>query len=163
MDNRLQRGDKAPEFTLDSTEGRISLSDYRGKWIVLYFYPKDDTPGCTTEACDFRDVQANHNMNATVLGVSGDDLESHRKFAEKNALNFPLLYDEGNEVAKAYGAYGEKTSFGKTSMGIIRSTFIIDPEGNIHEAMYNVKAQGHAAEIADTVAASQRMDNLTQS
>jgi peroxiredoxin Q/BCP len=139
---RLQAGDKAPDFTLPSTHGEQSLAAYRGRWVVLYFYPKDDTPGCTTQACDLRDHLP--DLDAVVLGVSGDDLASHEAFTRKYQLPFALLSDEGFEVAKRYGAYGEKRNFGKVYEGIIRSSFIIDPEGRIAEAKYNVKAAEHA-------------------
>ncbi len=138
---RLQAGDKAPDFNFDTTAGERSLASYTGQWLVLYFYPKDDTPGCTTEACDFRDVLP--NLSAEVLGVSADNLKSHDKFQEKYQLPFPLAVDEDNAVAKAYGSYGEKQMYGKTYMGTLRSTFIIDPEGQIAEAMYGVNAKGH--------------------
>lgn len=140
-------GESAPDFNLPSTQGQQALEDYRGQWVVLYFYPKDDTPGCTTEACDFRDNLA--SLDAAVLGVSADDLDSHEKFRQKYELPFPLLSDEGNELAKRYGAYGEKNLYGKKSEGILRSTFIIDPEGNIAEAMVNVRSGGHVAKVAE--------------
>ena len=146
--NRLSKGDAAPSFCLPSNQGKRSLADYRGEWVVLYFYPKDDTPGCTKEACDFRDLQAQQDITAEVLGVSADDMASHQAFSEAYQLPFPLLVDEGYELAKRYAAYGEKKLYGKTVVGLIRSTFIIDPQGNIAEAMYNVKATGHAARVA---------------
>ena len=139
---RLNSGDTAPPFTLESTHGTQALSDYEGEWVVLYFYPKDDTPGCTTEACDFRDALP--GLGAHIIGVSADDLASHEEFKEKYSLPFPLAVDEGAAVAKAYGAYGEKSSGGGTYKGILRSTFIINPEGKIADAMYEVKADGHA-------------------
>ena len=144
---KLEKGDQAPEFKLTSTQGEQSLSNYKGKWLVIYFYPKDDTPGCTTEACDFRDSLG--GMNASVLGISPDDLNSHEAFESKYSLPFPLASDEDNSVALAYGAWGEKTNYGKTYEGIIRSTFIIDPDGLIAEAMYNVKATGHVASVRE--------------
>ena len=149
----LSYGDKAPVFTLPSTQGEVSLDALQGQWVVLYFYPKDDTPGCTVEACDFRDALP--NMNATVLGVSADDVTSHEKFRDKFSLPFPLLADEGGKVSQAYGAYGEKKMYGKTFMGVFRSTFIIDPDGNIAEAMYQVKHDGHVAEVASKLEAHQ--------
>ena len=145
---KLQAGDKAPNFKLPSTTGTVQLKDFKGDWLVLYFYPKDDTPGCTKEACDFRDLQANASMDAKVLGVSADDLESHNSFQEKYDLGFPLLVDEGNELAKTYAAYGEKKLYGKVVVGLIRSTFIINPKGEIAKAMYNVKATGHGERVA---------------
>lgn len=150
--SRPQQGDAAPDFSLDSPSGRHALQDYRGRWVVLYFYPKDMTPGCTQEACDFRDLLPGLAHNAAVLGVSGDDVASHRQFTEAYGLNFPLLYDENHEVAKLYGAYGEKTLYGKKTLGITRSTFVIDPEGRIAEAMVGVKAEGHAAHVAQRLA-----------
>ena len=139
---KLQKGDKAPDFdTKDADGNEVKLSDLRGKKVVLYFYPKDDTPGCTKQACSFRDsysqVQAE---NAVVLGVSPDSAESHEKFIGKFSLPFPLLLDEDHAIAEAYGTWGEKKNFGKTYMGIIRSHFVIDEEGNIADAKYNVKA-----------------------
>lgn len=145
MESKLQTGQKAPDFTLPSTEGQLKLSDFRGEWVVLYFYPKDNTPGCTTQACDFRDSLA--SLDARVLGVSPDPLSSHEKFRDDHGLTFPLLSDEDHAVAGAYGAWGEKTSFGKTVTGLIRSTFIIDPDGNVADALYNVQAKGHAERI----------------
>jgi peroxiredoxin Q/BCP len=150
---RLQAGDQAPDFTLPSTQGEQSLAAYRGRWVVLYFYPKDDTPGCTTQACELRDHLP--GLDAVVLGVSGDDLASHAAFERKYQLPFPLLSDAGFEVAKRYGAYGEKQTFGKVYRGIIRSSFIIDPEGRIAEAKYNVKAQGHAQWVVERLEALQ--------
>ena len=141
----LQNGDQAPPFELPSTQGDKSLETYRGEWVVLYFYPKDDTPGCTAEACDFRDALP--GMNASVIGVSADDMASHEAFKEKYSLPFPLLSDEGAAVARAYGSYGDKEMGGKTYRGTLRSTFIIDPEGRVAEAMYNVSAQGHAEKV----------------
>lgn len=145
----LRPGDKAPDFSLPSEAGVKSLADYAGKWLVLYFYPKDFTSGCTTEACDFRDIQP--TMRAEIVGVSPDSVDSHEKFKQEHNLNFLLLADEDASVAKAYGAYGTKTMYGKSYEGVIRSTFIIDPEGRIAEALYNVKAAGHAGKIAERV------------
>lgn len=147
MERHLQAGDQAPDFKLNSTHGEQSLEAHRGKWLVLYFYPKDHTSGCTTEACDFRDSLP--GMDATVLGVSADDLASHEKFAADYDLPFPLLSDPGNELAKTYGAYGEKKSYGKVHEGVLRSTFIINPQGRIAAAMYGVKAAGHAGRVAE--------------
>lgn len=136
----------APDFELPSTHGPQRLSDYRGRWVVLYFYPKDDTPGCTTEACDFRDLLP--GLDAVVLGVSPDDLQAHGRFADKHGLPFPLLSDADGRVAQAYGAWGEKKLYGKTYQGLLRSTFIIDPQGRVVEALRNVKATGHAERVA---------------
>lgn len=145
--SRLKAGDKAPDFHLASEAGKKSLKDFEDQWLVLYFYPKDFTGGCTAEACDFRDLSP--DMNAAILGVSPDSVDSHQKFKEEHNLNFPLLADEDNALAKAYGAYGIKKNYGKEYEGIIRSTFIINPDGEIAEAMYNVKATGHAQRVAD--------------
>lgn len=142
---KLTQGDTAPAFTLPSTEGSFSLSSTLGHWTVIYFYPKDDTPGCTTEACDFRDALP--GMNAKVIGISPDAVSSHEDFKEKYSLPFPLAADEDHAVAEAYGAWGEKKNYGKIYEGLIRSTFIISPEGKIAEALYNVKATGHAERI----------------
>jgi len=147
MDSKLKAGDPAPDFRLPSTAGDLSLSDFRGEWVVLYFYPKDSTPGCTTQACDLRDSL--ESLDARVIGVSPDSLESHEKFIAANSLNFPLASDADHAVAEKYGAWGEKTIFGNTVEGIIRSTFIIDPEGNIAVPMYNVRASGHAGRVRD--------------
>lgn len=150
--DRLREGDDAPSFELPSEEGPQSLDAHRGEWVVLYFYPRDFTSGCTQEACDFRDALANRNMNATVLGVSPDDVESHRRFKEEHQLPFTLLADEDHRVAEAYGAYGEKTVFGKKGTGIIRSTFLIDPEGKIRKTYYDVRSSGHASQVAEDLA-----------
>ena len=149
----LNVGDRAPDFDLPSTTGEnLSLASLRGKKVVLYFYPKDQTPGCTREACDFRDRHAALNgSGAVVLGVSKDSLKSHDNFREKQSLPFPLLTDEDNAVAKAYGAYGEKTSYGKTSVGTIRSTFLIDEKGVIARIWSPVKVDGHAEEVLEAI------------
>lgn len=146
LETRLKTGDEAPDFTLESNRGIQRLSDYRGQWVVLYFYPKDNTPGCTQEACDFRDALP--GMGAAVLGVSADDLTSHESFASEYNLPFPLLSDPDSLTAKRYRAYGEKNLYGKTYEGVLRTTFIINPKGKVAEAMYNVKAQGHAERVA---------------
>jgi len=152
----LKEGDKAPEFCLEglTPEGekkKICLKDLlsEGKYLVLYFYPKDNTPGCTTEACDFRD-----NLNvvadkAVVAGVSPDSINSHKKFKEKYSLNFYLLSDPDKKVLQAYDAYGEKKMYGKVTKGVIRSTYIISPEGNIIKKWKNVKAKGHVPKVIE--------------
>lgn len=150
MTNELSIGDPAPAFDEESTHGRRRLEDYRGKWVVLYFYPADETPGCTTEACDFRDALP--GLDAEVLGVSPDSLESHRSFQKNHGLPFPLIADEDHRLAEAYGAWGEKQNYGKTTIGLIRSTFLIDPEGRVAEAMRNVKATGHAERVGKRLA-----------
>ena len=149
---KLAVGDPAPDFTLiDHNEKEVTLSGLKGSMVVLYFYPKDNTPGCTTEACDFRDNMARiTSAGATVLGVSGDSVKSHQKFREKFDLPFPLLVDEDHAVMEAYGAWGEKKLYGKIFQGLIRSTFLIDRAGNIANAWYNVRAKGHV----DTVLAA---------
>lgn len=144
---KLSAGDPAPEFSLPSTQGQQTLSALRGQWVVLYFYPKDHTSGCTTEACDFRDALP--GLGARVIGVSPDDLDSHASFRDKYQLPFPLASDIDHRVAEAYGAWGEKQRYGKTYEGVIRSTFLIDPQGRVAEALYNVRAQGHAERVRE--------------
>lgn len=125
------------------------LEDYRGRWVVLYFYPKDDTPGCTKEACAFRDAHAELKaLGAVVLGVSADGVESHRRFAEKYGLNFPLLADPEKAVIRAYGAWGKKNLYGRVYEGVMRYTFLIDPEGRIARVWKKVKPATHAQEVA---------------
>ena len=143
-------GDLAPGFTLKNQDGQdVSLSDYAGKRVVLYFYPKDFTPGCTTEACDFRDLLQARSLKAdAVIGISADPPAKHADFAREYSLPFPLLSDPGHAVMSAYGAYGEKQNYGKTVVGVIRSTFVIGPDGRIEQAFTGVKAKGHAARIA---------------
>ncbi|MEK7603004.1 MAG: peroxiredoxin [Patescibacteria group bacterium] len=140
----------APKFILPDQNGKMhKLADYTGRWLVLYFYPRDDTPGCTTEACSFRDERdaiAEYG-NAVVIGISKDSIASHKKFATKHNLNFALLSDESGKNIKAYNAWGQKSMFGKVFMGIIRSTFIIDPSGNIIKEYPKVSPKGHAAQI----------------
>lgn len=149
----IKEGQKAPSFTLPSVEGgAVTLKDYLGKPVVLYFYPKDDTPGCTREACAFRDTQAEiRKTGAVVLGVSPDSLASHQKFAGKYRLNFPLLSDPDKSVAKKYGAYGEKTLYGRKVVGMIRSTFVIDGRGVVRKAFPKVKVDGHAERVLDAL------------
>ncbi len=151
----IEEGKKAPAFTLPSSEGgEVSLKDLKGKTVVLYFYPKDDTPGCTREACEFRDTQAPlKKAGALVFGVSGDSLESHGKFKTKHKLNFPLLSDQGNAVATKFGAFGEKTLYGRKFMGIIRSTFVIDGDGVVRKVFPKVKVDGHAEKVLEAVKA----------
>jgi peroxiredoxin Q/BCP len=136
----LAPGDAAPAFTLAADDGEtVSLDDLRGSRVVIYFYPKDDTPGCTKQACQLRDEWSSfEEQRVPVFGISPDSVESHRRFREKFQLPFRLLADPGHAVADAYGVWGEKTSYGKTSMGIIRSAFVIDEDGRIAQALYNV-------------------------
>jgi peroxiredoxin Q/BCP len=147
--SKLQPGDAAPDFTLtDADDNEVSLESFRGRRVILYFYPAAMTPGCTKQACDFRDnLGALTEQGFVVLGVSKDKPAKLRQFRERDALTFPLLSDTGLDVHKAYGAYGEKTNYGKTVMGVIRSTFVIDPDGKIEKALYNVKATGHVARL----------------
>jgi peroxiredoxin Q/BCP len=149
----LTEGDKAPAFKLPSVEGGdVSLKDFAGKTVVLYFYPKDDTPGCTREACAFRDSQAAlKKAGAVVLGVSPDSVESHQKFRSKYKLNFPLLADADKAVAKKYGAFGEKVMYGKKVTGMIRSTFVIDGSGVVRKVFPRVKVDGHSDKVLEVV------------
>jgi peroxiredoxin Q/BCP len=150
----IEEGKPAPDFELESDSGEtVKLSDFRGRSVVLYFYPKDDTPGCTTEACEFRDAyDVFRERGAEILGVSPDDIGSHGKFKTKYELPFTLLADPEHEVAEKYGVWGERSSYGKTSMGITRSTFIIDPDGNVARAMLGIKPAGHASEVLGSLA-----------
>jgi peroxiredoxin Q/BCP len=149
MASWIEEGESAPDFTLRADDGKeVSLSALRGKPVVLYFYPKDDTPGCTREACAFRDRKADlARRGAVVLGVSPDDVASHGRFRDKFSLNFPLLADPGHVVATAYGAWREKSLYGKTSMGIQRSTFLIDPQGKVRKLWKKVNVDGHDDEV----------------
>jgi peroxiredoxin Q/BCP len=145
----LQPGDTAPDFTLPTDDGgEISLADYRGQRIILYAYPAAMTPGCTTQACDFRDsLDSLAAAGFAVLGISPDPPEKLAEFRRRDGLTFPLLADPDHEVLEAYGAYGEKKLYGKTTQGVIRSTFVIDPDGRIEMVMHNVKAKGHVARL----------------
>ena len=145
----LKAGDPAPDFeaVLDNGE-TVSLSQFKGKNVVLYFYPKDNTPGCTREACDFRDnISSLEDKNTVVLGVSPDSVKSHQKFKDKFDLPFPLISDEAKGVAQAFGVWREKKMYGKTRMGIVRSTFIIGPDGLIAKAYDSVKVNGHVEDV----------------
>ncbi|MFR4189268.1 MAG: thioredoxin-dependent thiol peroxidase [Corynebacterium variabile] len=152
-DIRLAVGDTAPDFTLtDDKGGSVSLSDFRGKKVVVYFYPKADTPGCTTEACDFHDSLTQLNdADIDVVGISPDRPEKLATFRENHDLTFPLLSDPEKETLVAYGAFGEKKNYGRVVQGVIRSTFLVDEEGKIALAKYNVKATGHVARIIKDV------------
>jgi len=151
----IAEGKKAPEFTLGSSEGgEVRLKDLRGKTVVLYFYPKDDTPGCTREACAFRDSQAAlKRKGVVVLGVSGDSVASHDRFRDKYSLNFALLSDPDKAVAKKYGAWGEKVMYGRKTVGMIRSTFVIDGEGVVRKVFPRVRVDGHAEQVLEAVKA----------
>ncbi|MBQ9915808.1 MAG: thioredoxin-dependent thiol peroxidase [Microbacterium sp.] len=149
----LESGQAAPDFTLlDQDEHPVSLSDFRGRRVIVYFYPAAQTPGCTTQACDFRDSLASlQGAGYTVLGVSRDTPEKLRAFRDSDGLTFPLLSDPDHAVHEAYGAWGEKQNYGKTITGVLRSTFVIDEDGRIVEAQYNVKATGHVARLRKTL------------
>ncbi|MHB8902311.1 MAG: thioredoxin-dependent thiol peroxidase [Thermoguttaceae bacterium] len=153
MTDWIETGKKAPDFTLPSDSGeKIKLSSLRGGPVVLYFYPRDDTPGCTTEACSFRDLKTEMaRLGVTVLGVSPDDVESHAKFRDKFQLNFPLLADVEHKVAEMYGAWREKTRFGKTAMGVQRSTFLIDAEGTVQKVWKSVQVDGHDDQVLKAI------------
>ncbi|TMM32560.1 MAG: thioredoxin-dependent thiol peroxidase [Actinobacteria bacterium] len=146
---RLQPGDAAPDFSLPTDTGaQLSLKDLRGRRVVLYAYPAAMTPGCTTQACDFRDnIASLRGAGYEVVGISPDSPAQLAKFRERDSLTFPLVADEDKAVLTAYGAYGEKQLYGKTVVGVIRSTFVIDGQGRIEKAMYNVKATGHVAKL----------------
>lgn len=150
----LKPGDSAPDFSLPDTNGdTVSLSNLRGKWVVLYFYPRDNTPGCTKEACGFRDAYADYqDQDVVVLGVSTDDAKSHGKFVQKFSLPFPLLTDADGQMATTYESYGLKKFMGKEYMGISRNTFLIDPEGKIARVFLKVKPENHAAEVLSALA-----------
>jgi peroxiredoxin Q/BCP len=151
---RLEAGETAPAFTLDDQDGAsISLADFAGTKTIVYFYPAASTPGCTTEACDFRDnINSLKSAGYQVLGVSKDKLADLKKFQDEQGLNFPLLSDPDLIVHKKYGAYGEKSLYGKTVVGTIRSTFVVDENGKIQLPLYNVKATGHVASLRKKLA-----------
>ena len=146
---RLAPGDPAPDFTLPAADGStVTLSDLRGQHVVVYFYPRANTPGCTTQACDFRDsIGSLEQAGYTVLGVSPDKPGALTDFAHEQRLTFPLLSDPEHQVLEAWGAWGEKTLYGKKSVGVIRSTVVVDPDGKVALAKYNVKATGHVASL----------------
>ncbi|HYA68392.1 MAG TPA: thioredoxin-dependent thiol peroxidase [Acidimicrobiales bacterium] len=148
---KLAAGDRAPAFTLPDQDGtKVSLSGLAATPVVVYFYPADDTPGCTKEACQFNDnLRAFARTGATVVGISPDDAESHRRFRKKFSLRFALLSDPGHKVMERYGAWGEKTLYGRTMVGVIRSTFLVGTDGRIRRAWYNVRADGHAAKVLE--------------
>jgi peroxiredoxin Q/BCP len=150
---KLEVGKKAPAFTLINQDGaKVSLKDFAGQRVVLYFYPADDTPGCTTEACQFNDeLKAFAKLDTVVLGVSPNNEASHIKFREKYGLKFNLLCDPDKKMMEKYGAYGEKILYGKKVIGVIRSTFIIGPTGTIERTWYSVKTNGHAAKVLEAL------------
>jgi len=149
MTSRLSEGDPAPDFTLPDADGKpVSLAEHRGRKVLVYFYPAASTPGCTKEACDFRDNLAELNgAGVDVLGISPDKPAKLAKFRDAEELTFPLLSDVDKEVLTAWGAFGEKQLYGKTVTGVIRSTFLVDEEGRIEAALYNVRATGHVAKL----------------
>ena len=149
MSDWIEEGQRAPAFTLAADDGgKARLSDLRGQPVVVYFYPRDDTPGCTREACAFRDARSElARLGVVVLGVSPDSADSHRKFREKHQLNFPLLADERHAVAEKYGAWREKNMYGKKTMGIQRSTFLIDAEGRVAKVWKSVRVDGHDEQV----------------
>lgn len=151
---KLKEGDQAPDFAVPDADGNIvRLKDLRGKKVVLYFYPKDDTPGCTKEACSFRDSFAKYKKSGiTVLGVSPDSEASHKKFETKYKLPFTLLADKDHSIAEAYGVWGEKKFMGRTYMGVLRTTFLIDEKGKIKKVFEKVKPEDHASEVLEAFA-----------
>jgi peroxiredoxin Q/BCP len=154
---KLQPGDPAPQFILSDQDGSpVDLSGYRGRRVIVYFYPKDDTPGCTSEACQFNDALSGfEGAGVDVLGISADDGDSHRRFRARYGLAFRLLTDHDHEVASRFGAWGEKVLYGKTTTGVIRSTFLVDAEGRIEHAWYGVKVDGHVAKVLAEVDTAQ--------
>ena len=154
-ETRLEPGDAAPDFTLPDADGNeVALSSLRGQRVIIYFYPAAMTPGCTKQACDFRDSKRDlSDAGYAVLGISPDTPAKLAKFRDRDALTFPLLSDPDHGVLKAYGAYGEKMSYGKKSVGVIRSTFVIDADGKIERAYYAVKATGHVARLREDLGA----------
>ena len=146
---KLTEGVQAPTFTLPDQDGNpVSLEDFKGAKVLVYFYPADDTPGCTKEACQFNDNLAGFQAaGVPVIGISPDDAGSHQRFRSKYGLRFPLLTDADHAVMDDWGAWGEKTSYGRTSVGVLRSTFLLDEQGRVERAWHNVKADGHAATV----------------
>lgn len=160
MSDWVKEGEKAPDFTLPADDGtKVKLSAIKGTPIVLYFYPKDDTPGCTRQACAFRDSHRQlQRLGATILGVSADPIEQHLKFKEKYSLNFRLLSDTDHKVAEKYGAWREKNMYGKKSMGIQRSTFLIDRAGKVARVWPRVQVEGHDQQVLDALKAIEHGD-----
>jgi thioredoxin-dependent peroxiredoxin len=153
---KLEAGDNAPAFTLPDQDGNpVKLTSFKGQQVIVYFYPADDTPGCTKEACQFNDnLKAFEKAGVAVLGISPDKAEKHVKFRTKYKLKFPLLTDADKAVMQKYGAWGEKTMYGKKTVGTIRSTFLVGPNGKIQRSWYNVRADGHAAKVLETLGES---------
>jgi thioredoxin-dependent peroxiredoxin len=149
----IEAGAKAPAFSLPADNGKkVKLSDFKGQPVVVYFYPRDNTPGCTRQACAFRDARTDlEKLGAAVLGISTDDVASHVKFRDKHSLNFPLLADTEHEVAEKYGAWREKNMYGKKSMGVQRSTFLIDAEGKVAKVWKKVSVDGHDAQVLEAL------------
>jgi len=152
---RLEAGDKAPAFSLPDQDGKkVALKDLKGAMAVVYFYPADDTPGCTKEACQFNEnLSAFNRSDVKVVGISPDGAIKHQRFKEKYGLKFPLLSDPEHGVMESYGAWGEKTMYGRKTVGVIRSTFLIDEKGTVARAWYNVRADGHAAKVLEEIKA----------
>jgi peroxiredoxin Q/BCP len=149
--SKIEIGKAAPKFKLEDQDGaKVELKDFLGSWVVLYFYPKDDTPGCTTEACEFTEgIESFKKLDAVILGCSPDSPEKHRKFIAKHDLEVRLLSDPGHAVMESYGAWGEKNMYGKVTIGVIRSTVIIDPRGRVAHHWKKVSAKGHAAKVEE--------------
>lgn len=158
MADWIEPGQKAPAFSAPTDQGKVAkLKDYAGQFLVLYFYPRDDTPGCTKEACAFRDQAKEFaKLGASVLGVSTDSVASHQKFQKKFELNFPLLADEDHAIAEAYGAWREKNMYGKKSMGIQRSTYLIGPDQKVVHVWKKVQVDGHDQEVIETIQAAKK-------
>ncbi|SMO38185.1 peroxiredoxin Q/BCP [Balnearium lithotrophicum] len=149
----IEEGKRAPNFCLENDEGKkVCLEDFKGKWVVLYFYPKDNTPGCTKEAEDFSErTDEFDKLNAVVLGVSPDSVESHRKFKEKRNLKVTLLSDESKEILKTYGVWQKKKMYGREYFGVVRTTYLIDPEGTVRKVWKRVRVKGHADKVLETL------------
>ena len=161
--DQLKIEDQAPVFAAESTRGKISLTDYKGKYLVLYFYPKDTTPGCTIQAQEFTEIYNSfQEIDTEVIGISRDNMRSHYNFCEKENIVFPLIADTEAELCESYKVLQEKVNFGKKYIGIVRSTFIIGKNQTIHKAWYNVKASGHAIKVLDAVGALKEMDKITE-
>ena len=161
--NPLKIEDKAPVFEAESTKGKISLTDYKGKYLVLYFYPKDATPGCTVQAQEFTELYNSfQKIDTEVIGISRDNMRSHHNFCEKENITFPLIADTEGELCRSYKVLQEKVNFGKKYIGIVRSTFIVGKDQTIHKTWYNVKAAGHAIKVLDAVEALKEIDKVTE-